>query len=155
MLYETVVTKLAKEGGAKNLKAVVDHDLIYWMCNKGLPSNLLDSTDFRRMMGHLNSRYKPPSSTHYEDALLPAECAYVERETLAYLRTQDRLTISWDAGTIGNGKSNVHCTVTTECGRSFLFAGKDGSAFSHTGEWYYQFLRRVSLDEFHISQKHI
>lgn len=138
------VSTLAQKAGQAELKLLVNHDLINFVCTSGMAFRALDNPHFKRMIGRLNSKYCGPSSTAFNDTLLPQECAWIEAQALKFLRTQTGLTISWDSGTLGNGKSNVHCTITTEDGRRFLFEGRDSSAFSHTGEWYYAFLKSVS-----------
>jgi hypothetical protein len=141
----STVQSMAKASGAKKMQLTVTRELVLWMCSTAQAARGLDNVHFRNMVASLNAKYQSPSSSTYEDTLLPQECAYVEEQALKYLRTLTHLSISFDAGTIKNGKSNTHCTVSTEDGRQFLFEGKDGSGFSHTGEYYAQFLLDVSL----------
>jgi hypothetical protein len=141
---QSTIYIMARNQGIKKTQLLASKELIYWMCTAGEAGRTLDNPHFRKMIGLLNAKFHSPLSTTYEDTLLPQECAWVEQQALKYLRTLTHLSISFDAGTITNGKSNIHCTITTEDGRQFMFEGKDGSAFSHTGEYYYQFLREVS-----------
>jgi hypothetical protein len=141
------IESLVQNGGKSKLKLIVDRDLIYWVCTSAEAFRAVDNVHFRSMVHHLNSKYACPSRSQVEDTLLPQEAAFVQEQAQKYLCTRQHLTLSWDAGMLGNGKLNVHCTVTTENGWRFLFEGKDGSAFSHTGEWYFAFLKDVS-DEY-------
>jgi hypothetical protein len=138
------VHSMAKASGAKKTQLTVTKELVLWMCTTAQAAKCLDNAHFRNMVAALNSKYHSPSSSTYEDTLLPQECAYVEEQALKYLRTLTHLSLSFDAGTVKNGKSNIHCTVSTEDGRQFLFEGKDGSGFSHTGKYYADFLQDVS-----------
>lgn len=143
---------IAKEAGRRKIeterKERTDtlHVLILkFFVSAGIPLNAADSPHWKAIFKKLDRDFVPASRSTMEDSRIPREAAAVRLCTIEYLQTQDRLTASFDAGSIRSQASNLNCHVITEDGLTFLVEGKDASADSHTGDYYFIFLRDVRL----------
>lgn len=125
---------LAGESGRKLLQAQVDLAVVNLVCAACLPPTLLDYPEWKKVQSLLNTRYIPVSSTTLVDDQIPGQAAHVRKLTIAYLKTQFDLTVSYDGATTKKPQSVYTVSFTTPDGRSFLIEGNQASDESHTGE---------------------
>lgn len=73
------------------------------------------------------------------------EQEHVRGLQIAYLKTQMRLTVSFDGGDLRSGEYFYTVHANTAEGRSFLLEGLECTGVSHTAKWMADALMEVSL----------
>ncbi|KAG9110107.1 hypothetical protein FRC07_008235 [Ceratobasidium sp. 392] len=135
--------ELASSSGKQQLKAVVDFDVVQFICAAGLPPFCVDRLEFKTMIQHLNNRYVPVSSSTLANNQIPAEAARVLKKSISILWTLRNLTLSFDGGDTRRPRSVYTFHVATPERRVFLIRGKDVSTESHTGEYIASIARQI------------
>ena len=86
------------EAGRALLTAKLHHVIVRFICVHGIPPSVVDSVEWKEMWAVGNMRYRPVSASTLEETHIPQEAERVHQLTLAYLKTQTNLTISYDGG---------------------------------------------------------
>lgn len=120
--------------GKQLLQAQLDVAIIYLICAACLAPTLVDYPQWRKVLEIANNKYQPASSSKLVDNQIPKEASDIRKATIAYLKTQYDLTVSYDGATTKKPQSVYTVHATTADGRSFLLDGNETSSDSHTGE---------------------
>lgn len=137
------VLEIARQAGRDKKYDQLDHDAMSFFVVNGIPPTNADSPEWKEMWQHAVPGYKPVSSTTLTNIHIPREASYVRSQVLAYLRTQDGLTLSFDGNTTRRVDSVYTAHVSTQERRVFLWDGNSTSAESHTAEHIANFLIEV------------
>jgi len=121
--------------GAKLLRDKVDHCIMKLICVNGLVPNILDSENWRELMGLLNHRYKVTSAAEFSEKIIPNEAAHVRKLMMERLQKENNLTLSFDGNSTRLSDSVYFMHVTTKDRNSYFMNGYKGSDERHTAEW--------------------
>ena len=138
-LFKSYVTE-----GRQELKDKGDYAIMRFFVCCGVPPTVADANEFKEVMSALNPRYQPPSSSTLTSKLIPNEAAKLSIATKNYLSTCRHLTITFDGGKTRQPHSVYTIHVTTADRRTFCMDLDDGSRLSHTAEYIFEALERVS-----------
>ena len=111
----------------------------------GIPPTVVDSSDFKQYTSTLNSAYKLPSSTTLSQKLIPEEATKILRGMIEFLKACRNCTISFDGGKTRKPKGLYTIHLTTTDRHSFCVETDDSSCLSHTTNYVFGVLARVSL----------
>ena len=76
---------------------------------------------------------------------IPGEQEHVKAAQLAYLKTQEDLTISFDGGTSRGKQAFWTVHVTTPAREVFFMEGQEATSVSHTAAWVKEFVMEVCV----------
>lgn len=136
-------------GGRRQLHQCLDLAIIKFFCSARLPPAIVDSKEWKELFKLQTSSYQPASSTRLMEDHIMSEQERVRQLDIAYLRTQRRITISFDGGDTRASDAfyTVHATAQdnqhVRGRRVILLEGQECTTVSHTGEWIAEFVLRV------------
>ncbi|KAK7041309.1 ribonuclease H-like domain-containing protein [Favolaschia claudopus] len=113
----------------------VDLIIVRLICVRGLVPNLLDSDEWKELMGLLNPNYHPTGATVFTQKLIPQEAVFVREKQIKLLRECDNLVLTFDGTSTRNPASIYTAHATTPDRRSFFLDGHTGSDERHTADW--------------------
>ncbi|KAI0820926.1 ribonuclease H-like domain-containing protein [Irpex lacteus] len=104
------------------------------ICLHGLVPNILDSPEWKELMGILNPNYKCTPANKFSGEYIPKEAVFVREEQLKELRQQKNLTVTRDGGnTRRDSIYFVH--ITTSDREHYFLDGHVGTKDHHTSAW--------------------
>ncbi|KAJ7496082.1 ribonuclease H-like domain-containing protein [Mycena galericulata] len=118
--------------------AELDLAIVKLFCAAGLPPRLADYPEYKevlRLAALAGRYYVPAGRTVLMDNHIMSEQERVRGLQITFLRTQRRLSISWDGGDLKSGEYFYTFHANTPEGRSFLLEGLECTSVSHTAEW--------------------
>ncbi|KAJ7606344.1 ribonuclease H-like domain-containing protein [Mycena polygramma] len=128
--------------GAKQVQqhsgALLDLAIVKLFCAAGLPPNLADYPEYKevlRLAALAGRYYEPAGRTILMDNHIMSEQEHVRNQQIAYLRTQTRLTLSFDGGDVRLGETLYTFHASNADGRSFLLEGLECTGVPHTAQW--------------------
>ncbi|KAF8660113.1 hypothetical protein AX16_001643, partial [Volvariella volvacea WC 439] len=125
--------------GIETLKQKANDALVCMVVCNALPPHLVDNKFFKKYTATLNAAYLSPSSTTFNDILVPQYAAATRKARREYLQTCYNLQISFDGGKLlKKGFYSIHVTTTDR--RSFCVDLADVSRVSHSGKLIYELL---------------
>ncbi|TRM58371.1 ribonuclease H-like domain-containing protein [Schizophyllum amplum] len=134
----------ARETGRARLQAAVNHAILILFCVCGIPLRVLDTPEWKTLMGILNANYLPPSSNTFAEKLIPQEAMFVRQEQQKILAKSNNLTISFDGGS--TRKDSIYFVhATTPEREHFFIDGHVGTDEKHTAEWVADTLKQVRI----------
>jgi hypothetical protein len=138
------VYAIAKKAGLQHRQTQLDADVTAVICACGIPPSIVDHPVWKRLIKNLAPDLKSPSASSVEDAYIPREASAAKLRKIKQLQQQRNLTISFDGGSMRSSQSSISYHVTQENGEVIFFECEDGSAHSHTAEFLFEFLDKVS-----------
>jgi hypothetical protein len=129
----------------------VDLVIMRLICVRGMVPNILDSPEWKELMGLLNGLYHPTSAGTFSDKHIPREAAYVCQKQIEILRATHNLTLTFDSNSTRKPHSIYTAHATTPLRESYLLDGHEGSDERHTAEWISGKLLKVHLLVFTMS----
>ena len=129
------VGKKKKEEQRRLYKDRVDHVIMRLICVRGLVPSVIDSPEWRELMGLLNNMYHPTSADVFADKHIPREAVYVREKQIERLRTINNLTLTFDGNTTRKPQSIYTVHATTPSRESYFLDAHEGSDERHTTEW--------------------
>lgn len=135
--------KKDKDEQQKLFQAKVDHVIMRLICVRGLIPHIIDSPEWKELMGLLNGVYHPTPSDAFSDKHIPSEAVFVREKQIEILRKIDNLTLTFDGNTTRKPHSiyTVHATTPTRV--TYFLGAHEGSSERHTQEWVTNKLRHV------------
>jgi hypothetical protein len=127
--------KKEKEEQRKIFQSKADHLIMRLICTRGLVPRIVDSPEWKELMGLLNGQYHPTSTDAFANKHIPSEAVYVREKQIEILRDTPNLTLTFDGNTIRKPHSiyTVHATTPEQV--SYFLDGHEGSGERHTKEW--------------------
>lgn len=129
------VGKKNKDEQLNLYKAKVDHVIMRLICVRGLLPSIIDSPEWRELMGLLNNTYHPTSADTFADKHIPQEAVYVREKQIERLRSINNLTLTFDGNTTQKPQSIYTVHATTPSHESYFLDAHEGSDERHTTEW--------------------
>jgi hypothetical protein len=86
--------KKVKEEQWKLFQSKVDHIIMHLICVWGLIPNLIDSPEWKELMGVLNSIYHPMSADIFADKHIPHEAVYIHKQQIDNLHSINNLKLT-------------------------------------------------------------
>jgi hypothetical protein len=127
--------KKEKEEQRKFFQAKVDHVIMRLICVRGLIPHIIDSPEWKELMGLLNGSYHPTSSDIFSDRHIPSEAVFVREKQIEILRGIDNLTLTFDGNTTRKPHSIYTVHATTPSRVTYFLDAHEGSSERHTQEW--------------------
>jgi len=133
-----------RENRRQHLMKEVDHIIMRLICVCGLVPNIIDSNEWKELMGKLNGLYKPSTADDFRDKIIPLEAAFVRKEQINLLKQESNLTLTFDGTTIRKPESFYTAHATTPSRKSYFLDGHEGTGEHHNMEWIKGKLMKVS-----------
>lgn len=111
----SLVLDLACEAGRKEIKEVLDNDVVMLVCVAGLPPWIADLPQWKTLLNHATKGlYKLASKDVLRDNHIPATASWVRKKQMDYLKTQSNLTGTYDGSTTRRPQSifSIHQRVS-------------------------------------------
>lgn len=140
-----MVLDLARKSRRTELKAVLDSDVVQFVCASLIPPSVVDLPQWKKMWSDAVPIYTPASSTTLRDSHIPQQAEFVRQKQMEFIKTQYNLTLTLDGGTTRYPQSVYTIHVTTPSRRTFLVRGDESTLESHTGEYVYRIAKEVRL----------
>jgi hypothetical protein len=135
--------KKEKEEQRKLFQAKVDHVIMRLICVRGLIPHIIDSPEWKELMGLLNGLYHPTPSDAFSDKHIPSEAVFVREKQIKILRGINNLTLTFDGNTTRKPHSIYTVHATTPSRVTYFLDAHEGSSERHTQEWVTNKLRHV------------
>ena len=133
------------QGGRRAHHAALDLAVVKLICIARLPPYIVNLNAWKDIFALQTPSYKPASCTQLSEGHILAEQEHVKKRQIDFLKTQYRISISFDGGTIKSGDSMYTVHATTEDNHVMLLEGQDCTGISHTGDMIADLVERVSL----------
>jgi hypothetical protein len=142
----------AKKLGRKDRHQKLDLAVVKLICCSGIPSYISDLDSWKCLFAFADPSYKPASRAQLEEVHIIGEAESIHEIQLAYLRTQQNITVSCDGGTTKGREAFWTLHMSTAERKVFLIDVREATAVSHTAIWIKNFVLEVCSDLF---QKHV
>ncbi|KAJ7213203.1 ribonuclease H-like domain-containing protein [Mycena rebaudengoi] len=126
--------------------ALADLAIVKLVCAAALPPSIADYPEWKEVIHRVamaGPHYKPVGRTILLDNHIMSEQERVRGLQIAFLRTQENLALTFDAGDLVGGEAFMSYHASTSDGRSFLLDGIECTRVSHTGVWIAETAMRV------------
>ena len=124
-----------KEGHRKIFQMKVDHIIMRLICACSLVPHIIDSPEWKELMGLLNGSYHPTSADIFADKHIPCEAVFVREKQINILRNIQNLTLTFDGNTTRKPHSIYTVHATTPEWATYFLDGHEDSGERHTQEW--------------------
>ncbi|KAI0683439.1 hypothetical protein BC835DRAFT_1311037 [Cytidiella melzeri] len=132
--YVAQGTKARRKDERAALQQRADHAITRLICARGLVPNIVDSPEWKELMGILNPDYTPSSSDKFSREYIPQEAGFVRREQLKELSQHHNLTITFDGNS--TRRDTIYFVHATTPDRVHYFVdGHVGTSEHHTVPW--------------------
>ena len=121
--------------GRKVLHAAIDLAVVKYICVSRTPPLAVDLPEWKDIFSIQTPSYQPASRTTLMDNHIMSEQEHVRSLNVAFLKKQERVSISFDGGTLRSGASVYTVHATPEGGDPILLIGRDATGVSHTGPY--------------------
>ena len=132
--------------GRKAIHTTLDLAIVKFICVGRIPPAIVDLPEWKYLFRIQTPSYQPASRTRLSEEHITSEQEFVREEQIAYLKTQKRLSISFDGGALRSGDSLYTVHATTEERKVILLEGQECTLVSHTGQWIAELVMRVCLN---------
>jgi hypothetical protein len=129
------VGKKAKDKQVKLYQARIDHVIMRLICVRGLVPHIIDSPEWKELVGLLNGTYHPTSADVFIDKHIPHEAVYVHEKQIEKLWAINNLTLTFNRNTTQKPQSIYTVHATTPSHESYLLDAHEESDEWHTTEW--------------------
>ena len=134
-LDETAWFEEAKKLGRKERHQKLDLTVVKLFCCSGIPTHIAESPVWKALLAYADPSYTPASRATLEEVHIPAEAENIHEIQLAYLRTQENITISCDGGTTRGKEAFWTIHMSTLDRKVYLMDVREATAVSHTAVW--------------------
>jgi hypothetical protein len=138
------VLALSKKARIEQLTALLDLDIIKFLCVAGVSLRAVDLPQWKKIWEHTNPSYTPASATKISDSQIPQEASFVRAKQLELLRNKTNLTLTFDGNSTRLPQSVYTIHIITADRRVYFFEGHEGSEDSHTAEYLFGVVKNVS-----------
>lgn len=140
---ETGWFKEAKKLGHRDCHRKLDLAVVKLICCLGIPSYISDLDVWKGLFMYADPSYRPSSHAQLEEVDIISEAESIDEIQLAYLRTQQNITISCDGGTTQGREAFWTLHMSTANRKVFLVDVREAMAVSHTAVWIKTFVLEV------------
>jgi hypothetical protein len=133
----------AKKLGRKERHEKLDLAVVNLICCSGIPSYILDLDVWKGVFAYADPTYRPAKRAKLEEIQIIGEAESIHEIQLAYLRTQENITVSCDGGTTKGREAFWTLHMSTAGRKVFLIDVREATAVSHTAVWIKNFVLEV------------
>ncbi|KAG2086372.1 ribonuclease H-like domain-containing protein [Suillus cothurnatus] len=127
--------KRVKEEARQLFQDKVDHVIMRLICVRGLVPHVIESPEWKELMGLLSDSYHPTSATTFADKHIPREAVYVREKQIKALRMINNLTLTFDGNTTRKPHSVYTAHATTPSRETYFLDAHEASDERHTTQW--------------------
>jgi hypothetical protein len=127
--------KRVKEEACQLFQDKVDHVIMCLICVRGLVPHVIESPEWKELMGLLSDSYHPTSATTFADKHIPREAVYVREKQIKALRMINNLTLTFDGNTTRKPHSVYTVHATTPSRETYFLDAHEASDERHTTQW--------------------
>lgn len=130
--------------GRKALHAAIDLAVVKFIAVSRTPPLVIDLPEWKDMFTIQTPSYTPASRTMLIYNHIHSEQERIRLLNLDFLKGQERVSISFDGGSLRSGASLYTVHATPEGGDPILIIGRDSTGISHTGQYIASVVEEVS-----------
>ncbi|KAF8958078.1 hypothetical protein BDZ97DRAFT_1923979 [Flammula alnicola] len=145
-VMEGLVAEARKAGKAKRHQ-MLDLAIVKLICCAGLPSRVLDLDEWKEAFMTADYTYVPATHAKLEEVQIIGEAEQIQALQIAYLKTQENITISCDGGTTTGRQAywTLHMSTPGPDRKVYLMDVREATSESHTAVWIKTFVLEVSI----------
>jgi hypothetical protein len=132
----------AKKLGRKERHQKLDLAVVKLFCCSGIPTHIAQIPVWKALFAYADPSYTPATRAKLEEEQIPGEAESIHEIQLAYLRTQDNITVSCDGGTT-SGKEAFWTIHMSTPDKVYMMDVREATAVSHTAVWIKSFVLEV------------
>ena len=125
----------AKKLGRKERHKKIDLEVVILVCCTGIPTFITEQKVWKDVFSLANPTYVPATRAKLEEVQIVGEAENIQQIQIAYLKTQNNITVSCDGGTTRGRNSFWTLHMSTEDKKVFLMDVREATAESHTAVW--------------------
>ena len=133
----------AKKLGRKERHEKLDLAVVKLICCSGIPSYISDLDMWKGVFAYADPTYRPAKRAKLEETQIIGEAESIHEIQLAYLRTQENITVSCDGGTTKGREAFWTLHMSTAGRKVFLIDVREATAVSHMAVWIKTFVLEV------------
>ena len=126
---------IAKKEGKQIRHRKLDLAVVKLFCVAGLATDISDLNEWKDVLYIADPSYHPPTRARLEEELIIGEAEEIQEKQLAYLRTQENLTVSCDGGTTRNQEAFWTTHISSMERKVYLMEMREATNESHTAVW--------------------
>ena len=142
-LDDTGFFEEAKKLGRKERHQKLDLAVVKLFCCSGIPTHIAQLPIWKLLFAYADPSYLPASRAKLEEEQIPGEAESIHEIQLAYLRTQENITVSCDGGTTSGKEAFWTIHMSTPDKKVYLMDVREATAVSHTAAWIKSFVLEV------------
>ena len=126
---------MAKKEGKQIRHRKLDLAVVKLFCVAGLATDISDLNEWKDVLYIADPSYHPPTRARLEEELIIGEAEEIQEKQLAYLRTQENLTVSCDRGTTRNQDAFWTTHISSMERKVYMMEMREATDKSHTAMW--------------------
>lgn len=134
-LDETAWFEEAKKLGRKDRHRMLDLAIVKLFCCSGIPTHIAEIPVWKALLVYADPSYTPASRATLEEVHIPGEAENIHEIQLAYLKTQENITVSCDGGTTRGKEAFWTIHMSTLDRQVYLMDVREATSVSHTAVW--------------------
>jgi hypothetical protein len=132
----------AKKLGRRERHQKLDLAVVKLFCCSGIPTHIAQIPVWKALFAYADPSYTPATRAKLEEEQIPGEAESIHEIQLAYLRTQENITVSCDGGTT-SGKEAFWTIHMSTPDKVYMMDVREATAVSHTAVWIKSFVLEV------------
>ena len=133
----------AKKLGRKERHQKLDLAIVKLFCCSGIPTHIAQIPFWKSLFAYADPSYMPATRAKLEEEQIPGEAESIHEIQLAYLRTQENITVSCDGGTTSGKEAFWTIHMSTPDKKVYMMDVREATAVSHTAVWIKSFVLEV------------
>lgn len=121
----------------------MDLAVVKLFCCSGIPTHIAEIPVWEALLAYSDPSYNPASRAKLEEVQIPIEAESIHEIQLAYLKTQENITVSCDGGTTKGKEAFWTLHMSTLDRKVYLMDVREATAVSHTALWIKTFVLAV------------
>ena len=142
-LDETGLFEEAKKLGRRERHRKLDLAVVKLFCCSGIPTHIAQIPVWKALFAYADPSYVPATRAKLEEEQIPGEAESIHEIQLAYLRTQENITVSCDGGTTSGKEAFWTIHMSTLDNKVYMMDVREATAVSHTADWIKSFVLEV------------
>lgn len=140
----------ARKLGKSERHRRIHHAIVVLLCVAGIPSHVADLEVWRNAWNAADPSYTPATRALLEEQQIVGEAEHVQNLQIEHLKTEQNITVSCDGGTSRGRQAFWTLHMSTEDGKVYLMAVRQGTSESHTAVWIKTFVLTVSVSTLYL-----
>lgn len=141
----TKLFEQAKKLGRKERHEKIDLVILILVCCAGIPTFITQQNVWKDVFSLADPTYVPASRAKLEEVQIVGEAESIQQIQIAYLKTQNNITVSCDGGTTRGRKAFWTLHMSTEDRKVYLMDVREATAESHTAVWIKSYVLEACL----------